>query len=100
MGPGIDGHTSPAARPKLVASFQEDESIRVALLSITAAGTGLTLTVGGLRALFWSSFSLAAALAACSEGLLSHGKARHSGAAEALAKAFARKGREQTLKHR
>ena len=40
----IDGHTSPTARPTLVSQFQEDESIRVAVLSITAAGTGLTLT--------------------------------------------------------
>lgn len=40
----IDGHTTPAARPALVSKFQEDETIRVAVLSITAAGTGLTLT--------------------------------------------------------
>ncbi|CAE7040157.1 Zranb3 [Symbiodinium sp. CCMP2456] len=40
----IDGHTGAAERPKLVSRFQEDESVRVAVLSITAAGTGLTLT--------------------------------------------------------
>eukprot|EP00928_Gymnodinium_smaydae_P083247 TRINITY_DN6648_c0_g1_i1.p1 TRINITY_DN6648_c0_g1~~TRINITY_DN6648_c0_g1_i1.p1 ORF type:complete len:962 (+),score=183.67 TRINITY_DN6648_c0_g1_i1:72-2957(+) len=40
----IDGGTSPAKRPALVARFQEDDSVRVALLSITAAGAGLTLT--------------------------------------------------------
>ncbi|CAJ1351969.1 unnamed protein product [Effrenium voratum] len=40
----IDGHTSAVARPALVSQFQEDESVRVAVLSITAAGTGLTLT--------------------------------------------------------
>ncbi|CAE8672392.1 unnamed protein product, partial [Polarella glacialis] len=40
----IDGQTAPAARPALVAQFQEDSAIRVAVLSITAAGSGLTLT--------------------------------------------------------
>merc|ERR1712019_221012 len=40
----IDGSTMASKRPELVKSFQEDESIRVAFLSITAAGTGLTLT--------------------------------------------------------
>ncbi|CAE7744436.1 Zranb3 [Symbiodinium sp. CCMP2592] len=33
-----------AERPKLVSQFQEDNNVRVAVLSITAAGTGLTLT--------------------------------------------------------
>merc|ERR1719203_1158268 len=40
----IDGMTSPAQRPARVARFQEEEHVRVALLSITAAGQGLTLT--------------------------------------------------------
>jgi len=40
----IDGHTAAAERPKLVSQFQEDKNVRVAVLSITAAGTGLTLT--------------------------------------------------------
>lgn len=40
----IDGQTGASERPKLVSRFQEDESVRVAVLSITAAGTGLTLT--------------------------------------------------------
>jgi len=40
----IDGHTAPAARPGLVKEFQEDETVRAAVLSITAAGAGLTLT--------------------------------------------------------
>lgn len=40
----IDGSTPPGKRPKLVERFQEDEQVRVAVLSITAAGTGLTLT--------------------------------------------------------
>lgn len=40
----IDGKTHHSLRPGLVAKFQEQESVRVALLSITAAGAGLTLT--------------------------------------------------------
>jgi len=40
----IDGRTAAAQRPALVASFQEDPVVRVAVLSITAAGVGLTLT--------------------------------------------------------
>jgi len=40
----IDGMTSAAQRPARVARFQEEEHVRVALLSITAAGQGLTLT--------------------------------------------------------
>jgi len=52
----IDGHTAPPARANLVTQFQEDESIRVAVLSITAAGTGLTLTAAQtvvFAELFW-----------------------------------------------
>merc|ERR1719487_1196030 len=40
----IDGKTAPIQRPERVARFQDVESVKVALLSITAAGTGLTLT--------------------------------------------------------
>merc|ERR1712228_192251 len=40
----IDGRTPQAERPVSVARFQKDDTIRVALLSITAAGQGLTLT--------------------------------------------------------
>lgn len=40
----IDGSTPPLSRAKLVESFQNDTSIRVAILSIRAAGVGLTLT--------------------------------------------------------
>jgi SWI/SNF-related matrix-associated actin-dependent regulator 1 of chromatin subfamily A len=40
----IDGKTRPGQRPERVARFQQEDSVRVALLSITAAGTGLTLT--------------------------------------------------------
>merc|ERR1712019_123422 len=40
----IDGKTAHARRPELVKRFQEEEAVRVAVLSITAAGAGLTLT--------------------------------------------------------
>lgn len=40
----IDGKTPPADRSRLVNSFQDDEGVRVAILSIRAAGVGLTLT--------------------------------------------------------
>lgn len=40
----IDGETPPEKRASHVKDFQEKSSIRVALLSITAAGVGLTLT--------------------------------------------------------
>lgn len=40
----IDGSTPASDRARLVNSFQEDDSIRVAVLSIKAAGIGLTLT--------------------------------------------------------
>lgn len=40
----IDGKTRADHRQALASQFQADPRIRVALLSITAAGTGLTLT--------------------------------------------------------
>ena len=40
----IDGATPPSNRQNLCAKFQGDDSLRIALLSITAASTGLTLT--------------------------------------------------------
>ena len=40
----IDGSTDPRLRDDMRKRFQEDESCRVAVLSIRAAGTGLTLT--------------------------------------------------------
>jgi SNF2 family DNA or RNA helicase len=40
----IDGKTPPEARQSAVAQFQTDEATRVAVLSITACGQGLTLT--------------------------------------------------------
>ena len=41
----IDGETPPHKRQALVDTFQGDSDIRVAVLSIRAAGVGLTLTV-------------------------------------------------------
>merc|ERR1712176_1197110 len=52
----IDGSTSAAQRPERVKRFQEMPSVRVALLSITAAGTGLTLTAAHMvvfAELYW-----------------------------------------------
>lgn len=40
----IDGATPPTVRSGLVESFQKNEDVRVAILSIKAAGVGLTLT--------------------------------------------------------
>ncbi|KAL5538777.1 hypothetical protein UlMin_043917 [Ulmus minor] len=40
----IDGGTPPLTRQALVTDFQEKDSVRVAVLSIKAAGVGLTLT--------------------------------------------------------
>ena len=40
----IDGSTPPSQRQELCNRFQMDPQIRIAILSITAAGTGLTLT--------------------------------------------------------
>ena len=40
----LDGHTLPADRQAGVDRFQNDSRCRVALLSITAGGTGITLT--------------------------------------------------------
>ena len=40
----IDGSTASSERQRLVALFQQRTDVRVAILSITAAGTGLTLT--------------------------------------------------------
>ncbi|EKX45486.1 hypothetical protein GUITHDRAFT_42086, partial [Guillardia theta CCMP2712] len=40
----IDGSVPPAARAERVKMFQEEEEVRVGVLGMTAAGTGLTLT--------------------------------------------------------
>lgn len=41
----IDGSTAPQKRQALVDRFQLESDIQVAVLSIRAAGVGLTLTV-------------------------------------------------------
>lgn len=41
----IDGSVAPHKRQGLVNDFQNDSRVKVALLSIQAAGVGLTLTV-------------------------------------------------------
>ena len=41
----IDGSTPAQTRGDLVNKFQQNSDVRVAILSINAAGTGLTLTV-------------------------------------------------------
>jgi len=53
----VDGATSSATRQALCAQFQTRDEVRAALLSITAAGTGLTLTAASLvvfAELFWN----------------------------------------------
>ncbi|GGF38576.1 hypothetical protein GCM10011339_28970 [Echinicola rosea] len=42
----LDGQTSEASRKKAVQQFQEDDSVRVFLLSLKAGGSGLNLTAG------------------------------------------------------
>ena len=44
----IDGDTPPSDRQRMVNDFQQQAGLKVAILSIKAAGTGLTLTVGPL----------------------------------------------------
>ena len=44
----IDGGTAKEARASLVHQFQQEDDVRVAVLSITAAGVGLTLTAASL----------------------------------------------------
>ena len=46
----IDGSTPAQTRGDLVNKFQQNSDVRVAILSINAAGTGLTLTVSRLLA--------------------------------------------------
>lgn len=57
----IDGGTSQGSRQMLCRKFQEEEKCRVALLSITAAGVGLTLTRASVvlfAELYWNPGSL------------------------------------------
>ncbi|CAD5115905.1 DgyrCDS4840 [Dimorphilus gyrociliatus] len=53
----IDGSTNPEQRHFFVQQFQNDDSVRVAILSITAANSGLNLTAASLvifSELFWN----------------------------------------------
>lgn len=53
----IDGTVSSDERKKLCDNFQLKDNVRVAVLSITAANTGLTLTAANLvvfAELFWN----------------------------------------------
>lgn len=57
----IDGSTPQSSRQMLCREFQEDPKCRVALLSITAAGVGLTLTKATVvlfAELYWNPGSL------------------------------------------
>jgi SWI/SNF-related matrix-associated actin-dependent regulator of chromatin subfamily A-like protein 1 len=57
----IDGSTPSSARSSLVREFQESEGTKVALLSITACSTGLTLTAGKavvFAELYWNPGTL------------------------------------------
>ncbi|CAG8523631.1 4128_t:CDS:10, partial [Ambispora gerdemannii] len=57
----IDGSVPSAKRQALVDQFQNDSSTRIALLSITAANTGLTLTAADLvvfAELYWNPAAL------------------------------------------
>jgi len=64
----IDGATPPAERTKSVKAFQTSPKIRVALLSVTAAGVGLTLTAAStvvFSELHWTPGVLAQAEDRC-----------------------------------
>lgn len=53
----IDGSTSPRERQARIKSFQEDPSVRIAVLGITAAGVAVTLTAAStvwFAELFWT----------------------------------------------
>merc|ERR1719362_1453213 len=53
----IDGGTGSSQRKYLGDAFQTDDNVRVALLSITAANSGITLTAASLvifAELFWN----------------------------------------------
>jgi len=53
----IDGSTNPRVRQDQITSFQNDPDIRIAVLGITAAGVGVTLTAAStiwFAELFWT----------------------------------------------
>lgn len=58
----IDGQTAPEERTIQCSRFQENPRCRAAVLSVTAAGTGLTLTAASrvfFAELFWNPGALA-----------------------------------------
>eukprot|EP00986_Skeletonema_menzelii_P008167 scaffold3356_cov154-Skeletonema_menzelii.AAC.17 len=64
----IDGSVSPLERASCVKSFQTNKSVRLALLSMTAAGVGLTLTASSniiFAELHWTPGVLAQAEDRC-----------------------------------
>jgi len=53
----IDGATAAVTRQEMCQTFQQDDKCRVAVLSITAANSGITLTAAHLvvfAELFWN----------------------------------------------
>ena len=53
----IDGATNPKVRQENITRFQRDPTVRVAILGITAAGVGVTLTAAStiwFAELFWT----------------------------------------------
>lgn len=53
----IDGSTNPRLRQDQITSFQKDPSVRIAVLGVTAAGVGVTLTAAStiwFAELFWT----------------------------------------------
>ena len=60
----IDGSTDPQDRKVLCDTFQQDDNCRIAVLSITACSTGLTLTAASVvvfAELYWNPGILAQA---------------------------------------
>ncbi|GAV09941.1 hypothetical protein RvY_19410, partial [Ramazzottius varieornatus] len=60
----IDGSTAPEDRKVLCDTFQQDDNCRIAVLSITACSTGLTLTAASVvvfAELYWNPGILAQA---------------------------------------
>jgi SNF2 family DNA or RNA helicase len=62
----IDGSTPPKRRQELVTQFQNDDSTKVALLGITAAGVAITLTAAS-RVLFAELYWTPAMLHQCED---------------------------------
>lgn len=72
----IDGSTSAQQRQPLVDQFQSDPSVRLGLLSVRAAGAGLTLTAAD-RVVFAELHWNPTDLAQCEDRIHRVGQARH-----------------------